>query len=127
MTDAAAAKLPALSNAQIADRLAGLAQLLAANKENPYKVKAYRRAAANIRSLSESLDELVRDDADLTTFPGIGDAIASAIREIVLTGALRKLDTLRGQAAGSREVCRLSSSRSQTRLAHIQKVEDRID
>ena len=99
MTDAVAAKLPALSNAQIADRLAGLAQLLAANKENPYKVKAYRRAAAKIRSLSESLDELVREDADLTIFPGIGDAIASAIREIVLTGALRKLETLRGQAA----------------------------
>ena len=90
---------PVLSNAQIADRLAGLAQLLSTKKENPYKVKAYRRAAAKIRSLSESLDELVREDADLTSFPGIGDAIASAIREIVLTGTLRKLDTLRGQAA----------------------------
>ncbi len=88
-----------LSNAQIADRLAGLAQLLSTHKENLYKVKAYRRAAAKIRSLSESLDELVRDDADLTRFPGIGDAIASAIREIVLTGRLRKLDTLRGEAA----------------------------
>ena len=87
-----------LSNAQIADQLAGLAQLLSTNKENPYKVKAYRRAAAKIRSLSESLDELVREDADLTTFSGIGDAIASAIREIVLTGTLRKLDTLRGLA-----------------------------
>jgi DNA polymerase (family X) len=90
---------PVLSNAQIADQLAGLAQLLSTNKENPYKVKAYRRAAARIRSLSESLDELVREDADLTTFSGIGDAIASAIREIVLTGTLRKLDTLRGLAA----------------------------
>jgi DNA polymerase (family X) len=88
-----------LSNAQIADRLAGLAQLLSTHKENLYKVKAYRRAAARIRSLSESLDELVRDDADLTRFPGIGGAIASAIREIVLTGTLRKLDTLRGEAA----------------------------
>ena len=38
--------LPALSNAEIADRLASLAQLLSAQKENPYKVKAYRRAAA---------------------------------------------------------------------------------
>jgi DNA polymerase (family 10) len=88
-----------LSNAQIADRLAGLAQLLSTQKENPYKVKAYHRAAVKIRSLSESLDELVRDDADLTRFPGIGEAIASAIREIVLTGSLRKLDTLRSQAA----------------------------
>jgi hypothetical protein len=30
-----------LSNADIADRLASLAQLLLAQKENPYKVKAY--------------------------------------------------------------------------------------
>jgi DNA polymerase (family 10) len=88
-----------LSNAEIADRLAGLAQILSTQKENPYKVKAYQRAAARIRSLSDSLDELVREDADLTQFPGIGEAIASAIREIVLTGKLRKLDTLRGQAS----------------------------
>src|SRR5581483_6751877 len=81
-----------LSNAEIADRLAGLAQLLSTQKENPYKVKAYHRAAAKIRSLSESLDELVREDADLTQFPGIGGAIAGAIREIVLTGSLRKLE-----------------------------------
>src|ERR1041385_8760041 len=87
-----------LSNAEIADRLAGLAQLLSVQKENPYKVKAYHRAAARIRSLSESLDELVKEDADLTQFAGIGEAIASAIRELVLTGKLRKLDMLRGQA-----------------------------
>ena len=89
----------ALSNTEIADRLAGLAQILSTQKENLYKVKAYRRAAAKIRVLSESLDELVREDADLTQFSGIGEAIASAIREIVLTGKLRKLETLRGQVA----------------------------
>ena len=94
-----AIQAPTLSNAEIADRLAGLGQLLSTQKENPYKVKAYHRAAARIRSLSESLDELVREDADLTQFPGIGEAIASAIREIVLTGTLRKLETLRAQAA----------------------------
>ena len=88
----------ALSNAEIADRLAGLAQLLSTQKENPYKVKAYQRAAVRVRLLSESLDDLVKEDADLTQFPGVGEAIASAIREIVLTGKLRKLDALRGQA-----------------------------
>jgi DNA polymerase/3'-5' exonuclease PolX len=35
----------ALRNAEIADRLASLAQLLSSRKENPYKIKAYRRAA----------------------------------------------------------------------------------
>jgi DNA polymerase (family X) len=55
-----------LSNAEIADRLASLAQLLSAQKENPYKVKAYHRAAARIRNLAESLDEMVHRDEDLT-------------------------------------------------------------
>lgn len=88
----------ALSNAEIADRLARLAQLLSAQKGNLYRVKAYQRAAAKIRTFSESLDEMVRDGADLTGFAGIGDAIAAAIREIVLTGGLRKLETLRAAA-----------------------------
>lgn len=87
-----------LSNAEIADRLASLAQLMNAGKENPYKVKAYQRAAARLRTFSESIDELVHDDADLTGFPGIGDAIAACIREIVQTGTLQKLERLRGEA-----------------------------
>jgi DNA polymerase (family 10) len=84
-----------LSNAEISDRLASLAQLLSTQKENPYKVKAYRRAAARIRTFAESLDEMVRDEADLTRFAGIGEGIAAAIREIVLTGTLGKLERLR--------------------------------
>jgi len=88
-----------LSNAEIADRLAGLAQLLSAQKENPYKVRAYQRAAARIRTLSGSLDEMVRSGADLTQFAGIGDAIAGAIREIVLTGTMGKLERLRSEAS----------------------------
>src|ERR1700704_6202908 len=93
------ASSPVLNNAEIADRLASLAQLLSSQKENPYKVKAYQRAAAKIRILSESLWDLVQDDADLTRFPGIGEAIAAAIREVVRSGTLRKLETLRERAS----------------------------
>lgn len=87
------------SNAEIANRLASLAQLLSTQKENPYKVKAYRRAAARIRTFAESLDEMVREGADITRFAGIGEGIATAIQEIVLTGTLGKLEKLRSQAA----------------------------
>src|SRR3954454_23319622 len=90
-----------MSNAEIADRLASLAQLMAAGKENAYKVKAYQRAAARLRTFSESIDELVREDADLTTFSGVGDAIAACIREIVLTGTLGKLEKLRAGASAA--------------------------
>jgi DNA polymerase (family 10) len=37
-----------LTNAEIADRLSTLAQLLSMEKANPYKIKAYRRAANTI-------------------------------------------------------------------------------
>jgi DNA polymerase (family 10) len=84
-----------LNNAEIADRLANLAQLMSTQKENVYKVAAYQRAAKRIRMLAESIDELVRDDVDLTRYPGIGEGIASAIRELVRTGTLGKLEELR--------------------------------
>jgi DNA polymerase (family 10) len=88
-----------LSNAEIADRLASLAQLLSTKKENPYKVKAYQRAATHIRAFSASIDELVREEADLTAFTGIGEGIGAVIREIVLTGTLGKLEKLRSEAS----------------------------
>jgi DNA polymerase (family 10) len=88
-----------LTNAEIADRLSTLAQLLSMEKANPYKIKAYRRAANTIRGLGESVDELVRSSADLTVYSGIGEAISGAIREIVLTGALASLEKLRSNAS----------------------------
>jgi DNA polymerase (family X) len=84
-----------LSNAEIAHQLTILAQLLTAEGANPYKVKAYRRAAESIKTLAESIAELVQRDEDLTRYSGIGAGISSAIREIVLTGSLRRVDTLR--------------------------------
>jgi DNA polymerase (family 10) len=86
-----------LSNADIADRLLALAQMLAAQKENPFKIKAYRRAAHTIRAMPESVDDLVRRGADLTGYPGIGKGISSAIREIVQSGTLEKLERLRSE------------------------------
>ena len=55
-----------LSNAEIADRLAGLAQLLSTQKENLYKVRAYQRAATQIRNIPDSIQALVRSGADLS-------------------------------------------------------------
>jgi DNA polymerase (family X) len=86
-----------LSNAEIADRLSSLAQLLTVKGDNPYKIRAYRRAASTIRGLGESVDELVRNEADLTTYEGIGKAIAGSVREIVFEGKLGRLEKLRAE------------------------------
>ena len=89
----------ALTNADIANRLTTLARLLAAQKENPFKIKAYLKAARTVREMGESVEALVGEDADLTAYPGIGDAIAGAIAEIVRTGTLGKLEKLRADAS----------------------------
>lgn len=88
-----------MTNAEIASILLRLAQLLSAQKENPFKVKAYRRAARTISNLSDSIEELVRTGVDLTAIPGIGAGISATLREIVERGgALGQIETLRGKA-----------------------------
>src|SRR5438552_4574203 len=86
---------PPLSNGVIATELMALAQLLAAHGENPFKVKAYRRAARTLRTLSESIEEVVKSGGDLTVYPGIGKAISGVIEEIVHTGKLRQAERMR--------------------------------
>jgi hypothetical protein len=88
-----------LNNAEIADRLTSVAQLLSKEKPNPYKIRAYRRAASTIRGLGESVDELVRMNGDLRVYAGIGEAIDEAVRKIVLTGTLASLEKLRSNAS----------------------------
>ncbi|MDB6126379.1 MAG: hypothetical protein JWM35_275 [Verrucomicrobia bacterium] len=82
------------SNAALARRLAALAQQLQAKGDNPFKIRAYRRAAETIAGLPDSIDEQVRAGADLTQYPGIGKGIAAALRELVLSGTLGQLEKL---------------------------------
>src|SRR5262245_29928583 len=81
-----------LGNPEIAHRLVAYAHLLQSKDENPYKVRAYRRAAQTIKGLRESIDQLVRAGADVTRFPGIGRGIAAALREIVFNGTVGQLE-----------------------------------
>ena len=68
-----------------------LAQLLLAQKENPYKVKAYRRAAAKVRTLSESIDELVAMMRTLPHTPALlGTTSVDALKEKLAVGTSRR-------------------------------------
>jgi DNA polymerase (family 10) len=95
-----------MTNAGISERLLALAQLLAAQKENPYKIKAYRRAARTIAEMPDNVEDLVRSGRDLTEYAGIGASISDAVREIVERGWLERLETLK--TAVSPEIASLS-------------------
>ncbi len=81
-----AAESGTLSNREIADRLSSVAQMLTVEKANPYKIRAYRRAAALVRGLGESVDELVRNNEDLRVYAGIGEAMCRSIGIVCWTG-----------------------------------------
>jgi hypothetical protein len=85
-------------NAQIADLLRETAQLLEAQGANPFRVSAYRNAAAEIAAMPEGLRALFDDKgvAGLDALPRIGRGIAAAIAEMLLTGRWSQLERLRG-------------------------------
>lgn len=80
-----------LTNAEIAAALIGHAESLQKKGENRYKVRAYRKAAQTISGLRESIEKMVHAGSDVTRYPGIGKGIASALREIVLSGTLGQM------------------------------------
>jgi len=59
-----------------------------------FKPQAYRRAAQTIESLAEPIEDLVADGRH-AKLPGVGEAIAKKIAEIVETGRLRYHDELK--------------------------------
>jgi hypothetical protein len=95
---AASAGPPPVRNETVTDRLREAAQLLEQQKANPFRVRAFRRAADTIARLPEDVgDLLTRGGSEaLRELPGIGPGIAAAIHEILATGRWGLLDRLRG-------------------------------
>lgn len=87
-------------NREIAARLEEAAWLLRDQGADPYRVKAYLRAAATVRHWPEPLDAVFhrRGLEGLEALSGVGPTIARAIRELITRGRLPMLDRLRGAA-----------------------------
>ncbi|MEE8125411.1 MAG: helix-hairpin-helix domain-containing protein [Nitrospirales bacterium] len=71
-----------------------MAGLLASKGENPYKVKAYRRAADSLKALHEEIG-ILANRGELRTIPGIGKELASKIQEFLSTGRIRAYEELK--------------------------------
>lgn len=87
-------------NLQVAGRLEEAARLLREQGADPYRVRAYRRAAISVRVSGRPVDEIFRLQGldGLKTLRGVGDGIARAIRELIVHGRLPMLDRLRGES-----------------------------
>src|SRR3954452_3276196 len=88
-------------NAHVAEWLRLAAELLGAQKANPFRVAAYRRAADSVERYRGSLRMLYAQKGigGLETRPGVGASIAAAIAEILSTGRWLQLQRLRDNLA----------------------------
>lgn len=87
-------------NRFVADKLEEVAHLLEQQNASHFRISAYRDAASFLRGLAHpvQLDYQRGGKRGLDDLPTIGPSIASAIAEIIETGALGLLDRLRGAA-----------------------------
>lgn len=88
-------------NQEVARILEEIAGLLEIQHANPFKVKAYRTGAKQVRERPEPVADLVKtgDGEALQTLPGIGESLAALIEEYVKTGKSKLLRRLKGKTA----------------------------
>jgi Holliday junction resolvasome RuvABC DNA-binding subunit len=85
-------------NQDVAARLREAADILEQQGANPFRVRAYRRAAETVAHHGEELSALIDRGGHeaLVALPGVGRGIATAIAEILATGRWAQLERLRG-------------------------------
>lgn len=80
-------------NAEIADIFEKMAGMLSILDENPFKIRAYKKAALNIMELNEKIEDRVSRD-DVTDIQGVGKDLANKVKEYVETGKISEFENL---------------------------------
>ena len=82
-------------NQDIAAIFDEIADLLELQQANPFRIRAYRRAAQTLRSQSHEVADRVAEGKPLQKLPGIGKDLEGKILEILNTGRCQALEALR--------------------------------
>jgi DNA polymerase (family 10) len=85
-----------MTNTEIASIFRDIADLLSKKKESWFKIRAYRQAADSIEGFPESIGQMAVEGR-LRDVPGVGEAIAKKITELVRTGRMEFYEKLKGE------------------------------
>jgi DNA polymerase (family 10) len=83
-----------MKNQEIAKIFRQIADILEIKGENPFRIRAYQRAAQNIESIPEDIEILIKEDK-VKSIPGIGKDLEEKIKEIASKGRLQFLEDLK--------------------------------
>jgi DNA polymerase (family 10) len=89
-----------MNNRELADVFTLIADLSEIKGEIIYKTLAYRKVSENLAGLGRDVNEYWKED-NLREIPGVGDAIAEKIDELLRTGKLKFLENLKKEVPPS--------------------------
>jgi len=121
-------------NQKISEVLSEVGKFLAMQKE-PWKPRAYEKAAETINSLEEDVEDIYKRGGvkALQEIPGVGASIAETIEEYLKTGKVKKLESLekrtpvnlselsRVEGLGPQKVKKIYQKLGVTNLAELEK------
>ena len=82
-----------MKNVEIARLFDLMADLLEIRGDNPFRIRAYRRAAQSLESLGEDIEAVAREGR-LDEISGVGKDLADKITEYLRTGRMKDVDAL---------------------------------
>jgi DNA polymerase (family 10) len=83
-----------MKNLEIARIFNNIGDLLEIKGDNPFKIRAYRRAALNLESIAEDL-ATISLRGDIKEIPGIGKDLSQKIEEYLRTGSMSYYEELK--------------------------------
>jgi len=89
-----------MRNQEIAKILREISEILEIKGENPFRIRAYQKAAQNIENLAQDIADIAQRK-ELGRIPGVGKDMAIKIEEILETGTLEQLEQLKREIPAS--------------------------
>ena len=86
------------ANDRVEQALQEYADLLSIVSDDPFKPRAYEKAARAVGGYPDDVAEL--DERGVLAIPGVGKSIAAKVTEYLRTGSFEELDDLRAQVPG---------------------------
>src|SRR5208283_2743243 len=87
-----------MKNLEIATIFNKIADLLELKGENPFRIRAYRKAALNIEGLTKNIEEISHEER--LNMPGIGQDLAGKMEEYIKTGKIQAYEELQTEIPG---------------------------
>ena len=82
-----------MKNREVAKIFNEIADLLELKGDNPFRIRAYRRAALNLEGLTKKIEEIAHEE--LLNIPGIGRDLTGKMEEYLKTGSIQAYEELK--------------------------------